>query len=300
MIPKPRIYISTNVDASLDSNQLSVKRAILSAVEEQGFEPQEFFVSGLALNEVFNFETANKIMARCNGVLVLALAKWEWQDADGNSIKMPSEYCHLEGGMALAHRLPIFVVTDQNVLDRGIVWMGGGLVVNFIPSGASGEWIKNPVFEKRFQAWCESIKNRPRAFLGYCSKAKSTADAITLYLEHSVKVSVRNYAMDFTSGATILEEIERAASECSCGIFLFTNDDPLSGSDAHKAAPRDNVVFEAGFFVRAKGKERALIICEEGVKIPADLGGNIYVSLKDRNDISSIHTALRKFLEDRL
>ena len=106
--------------------------------------------------------------------------------------------------------------------------------------------------------------------------------------------------MDFLSGGTILEEIERAAMECICGIFLFTNDDPLTGSDLHKAAPRDNVVFEAGYFIHAKGKERNLIICEEGVKIPADVGGNIYVPLKERNDISSIETSLRNFLEKRL
>ncbi len=106
--------------------------------------------------------------------------------------------------------------------------------------------------------------------------------------------------MDFNPGSTILDEIERSARECSCGIFLFTKDDPLAAPDASHAAPRDNVVFEAGYFTRSKGKERALIIREDGAKMPADLGGNIYLGLKDRTDISPIHTQLTRFLEQQL
>ena len=62
----------------------------------------------------------------------------------------------------------------------------------------------------------------PRVFLGYCSAAKATADAITLFLEHTLKVPVRNYAMDFLAGGSILEQIEKASRECTCGVFLFT------------------------------------------------------------------------------
>ena len=62
------------------------------------------------------------------------------------------------------------------------------------------------------------------------------------------------------------------------------------------AAPRDNVVFEAGYFMHAVGKERTLIIREEGAKMPADVGGAIYLDLKDRNNTASIETALRKFI----
>jgi predicted nucleotide-binding protein len=106
--------------------------------------------------------------------------------------------------------------------------------------------------------------------------------------------------MDFQSGGTILEEVAQAVEDCRCGIFLFTESDRLDTDKADKAAPRDNVVFEAGFFMRAKGKERTLIIREAGAKMPTDLGGVIYAHLQDRNDISTIETRLRKFLEDRL
>lgn len=89
-----------------------------------------------------------------------------------------------------------------------------------------------------------------------------------------------------------------AARSCACGIFLFTKDDPLEGIDG--AAPRDNVIFEAGFFLRANGRDRVAVIREEGAKMPADLGGNVYISLKDRGDIAPIHSQIRRFLENAL
>lgn len=80
------------------------------------------------------------------------------------------------------------------------------------------------------------------------------------------------------------------------GVFLFTRDDSLEGED-ELAAPRDNVVFEAGFFAHAKGRERVLIIREKGAKIPADLGGNIYAMLSDKTNIGPLEARLKRFLE---
>ena len=97
-----------------------------------------------------------------------------------------------------------------------------------------------------------------------------------------------------------MEEIERADRLCTCGIFLFTKDDQLEGQGSDRAAPRDNVVFEAGYFIRSKGKERILIIREEGSKMPADVGGNIYLHLADRHNTASVETHLRTFLEKKL
>ena len=55
-----------------------------------------------------------------------------------------------------------------------------------------------------------------------------------------------------------------------------------------KAVPRDNVVFEAGYFTSAKGKDHVLIIRETGAKMPADLGGDIFASLQDKSKIAPI------------
>jgi len=66
------------------------------------------------------------------------------------------------------------------------------------------------------------------------------------------------------------------------------------------AAPRDNVVFEAGYFAKSKGKDRVLIIQEKGSKMPADLGGDIYAVLENRGDTSDVKPSIRRFVEQRL
>ena len=76
---------------------------------------------------------------------------------------------------------------------------------------------------------------------------------------------------------------------------MFTKDDQLEGG-AEKAAPRDNVVFEAGYFMRARGKERVLIVNESGTKMPADLGGTIFVTLPDSGSIESIGAEIDRYL----
>jgi predicted nucleotide-binding protein len=81
-------------------------------------------------------------------------------------------------------------------------------------------------------------------------------------------------------GVSILNEIEAPAARCSCGIFLFGKNDPLQGMDGG-AAPRDNVVFEVGYFMNAKSPDRCLIIREDNAKMPADLGGAIYMQIKN-------------------
>lgn len=84
---------------------------------------------------------------------------------------------------------------------------------------------------------------------------------------------------------------------CSAGIFLFTKDDAISGDGAKdRAVPRDNVVFEAGYFAALKGKSRALIVREIGTQMPADLGGDIYASLDKKENIEPIYPVLERFV----
>ena len=60
--------------------------------------------------------------------------------------------------------------------------------------------------------------------------------------------------------------------------------------------PRDNVVFEAGYFIGLKGKRNVLTIRESGSKMPADLGGDIYAFLADKGNIAPIERTLCAFM----
>lgn len=46
-----------------------------------------------------------------------------------------------------------------------------------------------------------------------------------------------------------------------------------------------------------KGRDSVLIVLENGAKMPADLGGDIYASLADKSDIEPIQDTVRRYLE---
>src|SRR5262249_37712685 len=194
--------------------------------------------------------------------------------------------------------LPTLILAERGIADSGIAWTGGGIPILFKPKEANVEWLKEETFRHRFILWQDQLKERRDVFLGYCWKAKEAAKSINLFLT-KLGVSVLDWA-DFSAGGNILDEIEKASSICSVGIFLFTQDDMLEEVQGDRAAPRDNVVFEAGYFTQSKGRERVLIIREQGAKMPADVGGNIYLPLFDRKNISPIKTQLRSFVEKPL
>ena len=299
IIPKPKIFISAPLDEHLSADQLRVKKQLLNEIDKRGFAAQEFLRRGIVARKSWTFQNAIDLISECQGVLVLGLARSRWEVTEGTYL-CPSEYSHFEGTVALSKGIPTMIVAERGIVNRGIVSTAGGEPISYVDVTDPNSPLSDSLFVTAFDGWLNEIDSRPRVFLGYCGQARTTAVDIQQYIERDLHVAVRNYAMDFQAGGTILEEIERSARECSCGIFLFTNDDPLVSNIEGIAAPRDNVVFEAGYFMHARGRQRSLIVREQGAKMPADVGGNIYVLLQDRNDISPIHRALRKFLSDRL
>jgi hypothetical protein len=292
-----RVFVSATRNDILDDRRRSLKKAILEKLRQEGFEPQEFWESGISENLAWSFENVNRVMRQCVGALVLGFPRWRFP-GPSSEIRLVGEYSHYEGAVALTHGLPIFLLAERHVMDRGVVWTGGGRTVTYIPDDAQTDWVENPEFLKRFAAWRREMEARKDVFLGYCSKSAGTAAQIQLRLER-IGASVLNYAMDFRAGRSILNEIESARATCFCGVFLFSEDDPLEGSTG-VAAPRDNVVFEAGYFMSSKGADRCLIVREGDAKMPADLGGAIYVHLNKGDAVDSIEGRLRTFVENSL
>jgi len=293
---KRRVFVSVPAENHLDDKQRNIVAAVYQLIQGAGFEPQRFFVSGLPASMGWNFQTVDEVVRRCVGAVILAFPRWSFSYV-GEEVSLATEYSHYEGAIANTLGLPILIVVQKGIADRGIVWTGGGKPILFVPPGVDDEWLKGETFRHRFTLWLDQLKERRDIFLGYCSKARDTANAINLYLT-KIGVTVLDWA-DFSVGSNILDEIERAAALCSAGIFLFTQDDALEEAVGDRAAPRDNVVFEAGFFTQAKGRERVLIVRESGTKMPADIGGNIYLSLSDRKSIASIETQLRSFVREK-
>ena len=83
-------------------------------------------------------------------------------------------------------------------------------------------------------------------------------------------------------GKTIIEKFEEN-SDASGAICLFTADDlGHSNSDIEeKARARQNVVFETGYFMGKLGREKIVIIAENGVELPSDMQGIVYTDKRN-------------------
>jgi CAP12/Pycsar effector protein, TIR domain len=317
MKTKPRIFVSVPDNRYLDDRRKALKRAIIRFIAEQefdvvGFEPEQWG-AGLPMNlETWTVEKANTLIRRCDGVLILALARIRVRILESENHKnspdigristLPTPYNHLEGALALAQQLPVLILFEENMDRAGI--FDSGIKPTTIPADADEQWINSESFRMHFDAWAGDVRKRRDVFLGYCSKANSSAREIRDYLEKK-GFTVLDWSRDFRkAGATIFGEIERAASRCRCAVFLFTEDDELDrnakGKASFDAVPRDNVLLEAGYFTQARGKERVAIVREIGAKMPADLGGIIYLSLEDRNRLLPVKRGLINFLNKAL
>ena len=141
--------------------------------------------------------------------------------------------------------------------------------------------------------------DKPRIFLGSSGKQAELLQSLTLGLEGVARVEP--WTTTFNPGVSTLERLVELTREVDFAAFVFAQDDWTSVSapapDAAQASPRDNVVFEAGYFVGLKGKNNVLIIREAGAKLPADLGGDIYAALPGQGDIRNIERTLKAFLD---
>jgi hypothetical protein len=300
MMPfKRRVFVSFQNPDILDVRRRTLQAQLIEKVKALDVQPEMFFNAGTAAALAWSLQNAVDIIRRCIGAVVVGFPRWEAREQDGGVHKLPSEYAQIEGAIATALRIPLLIVAERGLVDRGITWTGAGHPILYMPLDATADWLEEDAFRQRFGIWRDQLAERSDVFLGYSSKARSTAQSIHIFLKEKMNLRVRNWEIDFAAAGIILDEIETAARTCSGGIFLFTKDDALEGTEV-RAAPRDNVVFEAGYFAAAKGRDRVLIIREDGAKMPADLGGNIYLSLADRADIRPIEQAIRDFVERRL
>jgi hypothetical protein len=236
-------------------------------------------------------------MALCHGALILAFARW-LDPSRGDAVSMPTVWNHFEGAFAVAMQKEILIITEENVAQDGIIADTGGQMILRAPLDAGPEWLETDDPVRQINAWVDSVKSTHDVFLAYSSKGSDAGNAIHKYLVKA-GVAVRDWELDFAPGATILSELLDATRGCLGAIMVLTKDDEHAG-DQPLAAPRDNVIFEMGLFMEAKGRDKVLVVREEGAKMPADIGGGIYVSLQDPKNVAPIHSKLDSFVANRL
>ncbi|NUY02377.1 nucleotide-binding protein [Paraburkholderia sp. JPY169] len=103
---------------------------------------------------------------------------------------------------------------------------------------------------------------------------------VQAYIEKDIGLATLELAQEPSAGQTIIEKLERNASSCDSAVIVMTGDDM---DDAGKARVRENVMHEIGFFQAKYGRSRVCVLHEEGVTIPTNLSGVVYVPFPSGN-----------------
>lgn len=84
-----------------------------------------------------------------------------------------------------------------------------------------------------------------------------------------------------SKGKTVIEKFE-TYSTVDFAIALWTNDDLGKAKKEEDLKPRarQNVIFETGFFLGKIGRNNVIILHENGIEIPSDYSGVVYVALE--------------------
>ena len=108
-------------------------------------------------------------------------------------------------------------------------------------------------------------------FIGSSSEAAEIVNRLVGLLDSDFDVHPWNQI--FSPGEYTLNTLLLEAERVDAAIFIFARDDEVKirGESGHSA--RGNVLLEYGIFVARLGRERVLILEEEGVDLPSDVFG---------------------------
>jgi hypothetical protein len=115
---------------------------------------------------------------------------------------------------------------------------------------------------------------KPRVFIGSSLEGKTIADVLQVNLDHDAWCTVWTQA--FPLSANTIDTLLAQCARNDFAIFVYSNDDIATTRNQTYSVPRDNVIFESGFFMGMHGKERAFIVMPRGASdlhIPTDLLG---------------------------
>lgn len=136
---------------------------------------------------------------------------------------------------------------------------------------------------------------RPRIFIICSAEALPIAEAIKVGLDHEdATVQIWSEDFIFRPGSYPLEDLEREVNEADFGIAIAQPDDLVRSRDRKSMTPRDNVIFELGFFMSRLGRARTLLLVPRGedVKLPSDFKGLNPLEYKTESASESLASAL--------
>jgi hypothetical protein len=163
------------------------------------------------------------------------------------------------------------------------------------------------------------MRIKPSIFIGSSSEFTYIANELKALLEATLNVSVTVWDDPlgvFRLGRNITESILTAPHFFDYSMLILGPDDTVTSRGSKAKAPRDNVIFELGFFLGSQGRTRAFAVVLERagqvgkkssrIKIPSDLAGEQFlkVALSGRGkpskpDIRKVVSRIGQSLENQ-
>lgn len=122
--------------------------------------------------------------------------------------------------------------------------------------------------------------NFSKVFIVHGHDSELKSEVARLIEKQGIEVIILNEQTN--GGKTIIEKLEKN-SNVSGAVCLFTPDDVGNKAGENNMNPRarQNVVFEAGYFMGKLGRNRIVIIANKEMELPSDMSGVVYTNKQD-------------------
>jgi predicted nucleotide-binding protein len=98
---------------------------------------------------------------------------------------------------------------------------------------------------------------------------------VQMFIERDIDIKTLELAQEPNKGLTVLGKLAEAAENCDSAVIVMTGDD--TDSDGQVRA-RENVMHEIGYFQGKYGLSRIVLLHEDGVNMPSNIHGLVYLS----------------------
>ncbi len=150
------------------------------------------------------------------------------------------------------------------------------------------------------------IEVKPSKVFLVHGRDEAAKHAVARFLETRVGLDVVILSERANKGRSILTKFKEEGDAAAFAVILMTPDDlghlrpellpPCSTAPLATMRPRQNVIFEMGFFIGQLGVERVCALVPPGVERPSDYDGIVYVPFDDaegwqRKLVTELHAA---------
>ena len=114
--------------------------------------------------------------------------------------------------------------------------------------------------------------------------------AVQIFDDKDVQLRTLELEQEPSSGQTVIEKLDKNSGRCDSAVIVMTGDDVVHDV----ARVRENVMHEIGFFQGRYGRRSVILLYEEGVNVPSNLDGIVYIPFPKGSIQSGFHVLQRE------